>query len=73
MEDKKAAYDKEFREGVVNYKKEHPNENALFEIIDSKVLTHVNNLVPGLAQAVQTANGDECVLHLKNMFYFFTE
>ncbi|MDD6711012.1 MAG: hypothetical protein PUE27_02835 [Sharpea porci] len=49
------------------------DENALFEIIDSKVLTHVNNLVPGLAQAgnaannvaqdVQTANGDECVLH----------
>lgn len=49
------------------------DENALFEIIDSKVLTHVNNLVPGLAQAgnaannvaqdVQTANGDEYVLH----------
>ena len=26
MEDKKAAYDKEFREGVVNYKREHPDE-----------------------------------------------
>lgn len=26
MEDKKAAYDKEFREDVVNYKREHPNE-----------------------------------------------
>lgn len=26
MEDKKAAYDKEFREDVVNYKKEHPDE-----------------------------------------------
>lgn len=56
------------------------DENALFEITDSKVLTHVNNLVPGLAQTgnadnnvaqdVQTANGDKCVLHLKEMFYF---
>lgn len=27
MEDKKAAYDKEFREDVVNYKKEHPDES----------------------------------------------
>ena len=27
MEDKKAAYDKEFREGVVNYKREHPDEH----------------------------------------------
>ena len=26
MEDKKAAYDKDFREGVVNYKREHPDE-----------------------------------------------
>ena len=26
MEDKKAAYDKEFREGVVNYQREHPDE-----------------------------------------------
>ena len=26
MEDKKTAYDKEFREGVVNYKREHPDE-----------------------------------------------
>ena len=26
MEDKKAAYDKEFGEGVVNYKREHPIE-----------------------------------------------
>ena len=59
------------------------DENALFEITDSKALTHVNNLVSGLAQAgnavnnvaqaEQTANGDECVLHLKEMFYVFTE
>lgn len=27
MEDKKAAYDQEFRKGVVNYKKEHPDES----------------------------------------------
>lgn len=43
------------------------DENALVEITDSKVLAHVNNLVPGLvqagnaannaAQAVQAANG----------------
>ena len=32
------------------------DENALVEITDSKVLAHVNNLVPGLAQAVNAAN-----------------
>ena len=26
MEDEKAAYEKKFREGVVNYKREHPDE-----------------------------------------------
>ena len=26
MQDKKATYDKGFREGVVNYKREHPDE-----------------------------------------------
>lgn len=33
-----------------------PDENKLVEITDSKVLTHVNNLVPGLAQAGNAAN-----------------
>ena len=32
------------------------DENALVEITDSKVLAHVNNLVPGLAQAGNAAN-----------------
>ena len=32
------------------------DENALVEITDSKVLAHVNNLVPGLAQAVNATN-----------------
>ncbi len=32
------------------------DENALVEITDSKVLAHVNNLVPGLAQAENVAN-----------------
>lgn len=32
------------------------DDNALVEITDSKVLAHVNNLVPGLAQAVNAAN-----------------
>lgn len=33
-----------------------PDENKLVEITDSKVLAHVNNLVPGLAQAGNAAN-----------------
>lgn len=32
------------------------DETKLVEITDSKVLTHVNNLVPGLAQAGNAAN-----------------
>ena len=32
------------------------DESALVEITDSKVLAHVNNLVPGLAQAGNAAN-----------------
>ena len=32
------------------------DKNALIEITDSKVLAHVNNLVPGLAQAGNAAN-----------------
>lgn len=42
-----------------------PDENKLVEISDSRVLTHVNNLIPGLAQvgnvvnnAVQAAQGN---------------
>lgn len=42
-----------------------PDENKLVEISDSRVLTHVNNLIPGLAQvgnvvnnAVQAGNGE---------------
>lgn len=33
-----------------------PDESKLVEITDSKVLAHVNNLVPGLAQVGNTAN-----------------
>jgi len=33
-----------------------PEENRLIEITDSKVLAHVNNLVPGLAQVRNAAN-----------------
>lgn len=33
-----------------------PNESKLVEITDSKVLAHVNNLIPGLAQAGNAAN-----------------
>ncbi len=47
-----------------------PDENKLFEISDSRVLTHVNNLIPGLAQvgnvvnnAVQAAQGNGEVLY----------
>ena len=32
------------------------DESALVEITDSKVIAHVNNLVPGLAQAGNAAN-----------------
>lgn len=32
------------------------NENKMIEITDSKVLTHVNNLIPGLAQAGNATN-----------------
>ena len=47
-----------------------PDENKLVEISDSRVLTHVNNLIPGLAQvgnvvnnAVQAAQGNGEVLY----------
>ena len=47
-----------------------PDENKLVEIRDSRVLTHVNNLIPGLAQvgnvvnnAVQAAQGNGEVLY----------
>ena len=47
-----------------------PDENKLIEISDSRVLTHVNNLIPGLAQvgnvvnnAVQAAQGNGEVLY----------
>lgn len=33
-----------------------PDENKLVEITDSKVLAHINNLVPGLAQVGNAAN-----------------
>lgn len=33
-----------------------PDENKLVEITDSKVLAHVNNLVPGLVQVVNATN-----------------
>lgn len=33
-----------------------PDENKLVEITDSKVLAHVNNLIPGLAQVGNVAN-----------------
>lgn len=47
-----------------------PDENKLVEITDSRVLAHVNNLIPGLAQvgnvvnnAVQAAQGNGEVLY----------
>lgn len=47
-----------------------PDENKLVELTDSKVLAHINNLIPGLAQvgnmmnnAVQAANPSNEVLY----------
>ena len=42
MEDKKAAYDKDFREGVVNYKREHPDET--FVSIGKKFGVHTTTV-----------------------------